>query len=78
MENVLNSHYGQIENGHTYCSKIKIDNKYGPSAKKFKSIREGLKKIKNGWIYPFGLAGWGQHGAKIQPKKKLFLKKIQR
>ena len=27
------------------------------------------KKYKeNGWIYPSGLAGWGQQGAKIQPK----------
>ena len=33
-------------------------------------IREGFKKRKKGkkWIYPFGLAGWGQQGAKIQPK----------
>ena len=25
--------------------------------------------------FPFGLAGWGQQEAKIQPKKKLFKKK---
>ena len=41
-------------------------------------IREGLKNKKiNGWIYPSGLAGWGQQGAKIQPKKYCFQKKIQ-
>ena len=33
------------------------------------SIREGFKKNKNGWINPSGLAGWGQPGSKIQPKK---------
>ena len=27
---------------------------------------------KNGWINPSRLAGWGQPGSKIQPKKKLF------
>ena len=34
-------------------------------------VREGLKKnLKNGWINPLGLAGWGQPGSEIQPKKK--------
>ena len=33
---------------------------------------------KNGWINPSGLAGWGQPGSKIQPKKNSFEKKIQR
>ena len=33
-------------------------------------IREGLKKnLNTGWIYPSGLASWGQQGVKIQPKK---------
>ena len=36
------------------------------------------KNKKNGWIYPSRLAGWGQRGAKIQPKKNYFQKKIQR
>ena len=27
------------------------------------------------WIYPFGLAGWGKQGAKIQPKNIVFKKK---
>ena len=36
-------------------------------------VREGFKnKIKNGLINPSGLAGWGQPGSKIQPKKILF------
>ena len=30
---------------------------------------------KNSWIYPFGLAGWGQQGAKIQPKQLFFKQK---
>ena len=31
----------------------------------------------NGWIYPSVLAGWGQQGAKIQPKKNCFKKKYK-
>ena len=30
---------------------------------------------KNGWFNPSGLAGWGQPGSEIQPKKKLVFKK---
>jgi len=42
------------------------------------TIREGFKKKekKKGWIYPSGLAAWGQPGSKIQPKK-LLLKLLQ-
>ena len=37
------------------------------------SPKEPRQKQKtNGWINPSRLAGWGQPGAKIQPKKKLF------
>ena len=46
----------------------------------FSAKRQGRfqkKNLKNGWINPSGLAGWGQQGAKIQPKK-IVLKKIQR
>ena len=28
------------------------------------------QKIKNGWINPSGLAGWGQPGSEIQKKIK--------
>ena len=31
-------------------------------------LREGLKKQKNGWINPSGLACWGQHGSEIKKK----------
>ena len=36
------------------------------------------KQIENGWIYPSRLAGWGQQGAKIHPKKYCFQNKLQR
>ena len=41
-------------------------------------LREGFKKKrkKKEWINPSGLAGWGQHGSKIQKKIKL-LKLLQ-
>ena len=35
------------------------------------------KREKNEWIYPFGLAGWGQQRAKIQPKKNCLKKKYK-
>ena len=35
------------------------------------------KKENKEWIYPFGLAGWGQHRAKIQLKKIVFQKKYK-
>ena len=31
----------------------------------------------NGWIIPSGLAGWGQPGSKIQPKKIVMKKKYK-
>ena len=31
----------------------------------------------DGWIYPSKLAGWGQQGAKIQPKKNGLKKKYK-
>ena len=37
-----------------------------------KKIGVPAKVSQKKWIYPFGLAGWGQQGAKIQPKKILF------
>ena len=37
-----------------------------------------VQKKNNNWINPSLLAGWGQPGSEIQPKKKLFSKKIQR
>ena len=50
--------------------------KFPEKISKCLSIREGLKKeLTNGWINPFGLAGWSQQGAKIQPKKILFSNK---
>ena len=33
---------------------------------------------KNGWINPSKLAGWGQPGSEIKPKKNCFEQKIQR
>ena len=32
------------------------------------------KKMKNTWIYPSRLAGWGQQGVKIHPKKYIVFK----
>ena len=40
-----------------------------------KGMFQTKKTTKYGLIYPFGLAGWGQKGAKIQPKKILFKNK---
>ena len=47
-----------------------------------KTPQDGIGKVsnknkKNGWIYPSRLAGWGQQGVKIQPKKNLFKKKYK-
>ena len=44
----------------------KIMDKY--TWKHFTKGRVKKKIKKNGWIYPSGLAGWGQAGSKIQPK----------